>query len=115
VSSTLESTLLKLLGLEADAHNGVARTVVLKPILLALESTVLVVDGSVTHLAEPEGGSATHWRSRGTAGQREAKVVGQAGAAWVPFRPFSVETYIRLGKPAISLLGQLGVKTGDVG
>jgi hypothetical protein len=31
-----------------------------------------------------------------------------AGAEWLPFIPFSVETYGRLGKPALGFLGQLG-------
>jgi hypothetical protein len=32
-----------------------------------------------------------------------------------PFIPFSVETYGRLGKPAISFLGQLGMEAKEAG
>jgi hypothetical protein len=122
-ASTLEPTLRRLPGLDPGACNRAAQTVAVGleargDILLTFESGMSVVDVFITHPA-------------GVANLAAAVLTDGAAAAWwdsdnrwahnrlephgFPFIPFSVDTYGRLGKHAISLLGQLAVEAGEAG
>jgi hypothetical protein len=119
VASTLEPTLHRLPGLEAGAYGASRGTEeegleARGDILLALECGVSVVDVSITHpsgvanrvAAATGDGAAVARRDR-----EKRRTYGQLE----PFIPFSVETYGRLGKPAISFLGQLGLEAKEAG
>jgi hypothetical protein len=125
VASTLELTLHQLPGLEAAPPNSAPGTVATcleawGVILLALESGILVVDVSIT-IMHPTGVASP---------ALAALTVGTAAAWWdreerwtydrlelhrYPFISFSTETYGWLGKPTISLFGQLFVKAEETG
>jgi hypothetical protein len=123
VASTLEPTLRRLPGLEAGAYgaSGGIEAAGLEAhgdILLALESVMSVVDVSITHpsgvanraaAATTDGAAVARrdWEKRRTYGQLELN--------GYPFIPFSVETYGRLGKPAISVRRQLGLEAKEAG
>jgi hypothetical protein len=86
-------------------------------ILLALESGMSVVDVSITHpsgvanrAAATTDGAAAARRNR-----EKRRTYGQLEPNGYPFIPFSVETYGRLGKPAISFLEQLGLEAKEAG
>jgi hypothetical protein len=49
------------------------------------------------------------------ADREKRQMYGQLEPNGYPFIPFSVETYGRLGKPAISFLGQLGLEAEEAG
>jgi hypothetical protein len=57
------------------------------------------------------------WRSRAAARRdwEKRRTYGQLEPNGYPFIPFSIETYDRLGKPAISFLGQLGLEAKEAG
>jgi hypothetical protein len=77
-----------------------------------------VVDVSITHpaglgsraAAATTDGAATARRDR-----EKRRTYGQLEPNEFPLSPFSVETYGRLGKPAISFLGKLGKEAEETG
>jgi hypothetical protein len=123
MASTLEPTLRRLPGLGLGACNRAAQTVAAGlearwDILLTLESGMSVVDVFITHpagvanraaAALTDGAAAARWDSDK---RRAYNTLEPHGC---PFIPFSVDTYGRLGKHAISLLGQLAVEAREVG
>jgi hypothetical protein len=124
VASNLEPTMRRLPGLEAGAYGAsrgteAAGLEVRGDILLALESGMLVVDASITHPSGVANRAAAAATTDGAvAAQRDRekrRTYGQLEPHGYPFIPFSVETYSRLGKPAISFLGQLGLEAKEAG
>jgi hypothetical protein len=87
-------------------------------ILLALESGMSVVDVSITHpsgVANRAAAATTDGTAAARRDREKRRTYGQLEPNGYPFIPFSVETYGRLGKPAISFLGQLGLKAKEAG
>jgi hypothetical protein len=123
VASTLEPTLRRLPGLEAGAYGASRGTEAAGleasgDILLALESGMSVVDVSITHPSGVSNRAAAATTDGAAAARRDRekrRTYGQLEPNGYPFIPFSVETYGRLGKPAISLLGQLGLEAKEAG
>jgi hypothetical protein len=73
------------------------------------------VDERVRKLEEAEGWINTYV-DRAAAARRDrekSRTYGQLEPNGYPFIPFSMETYGRLGKPAISFLGQLGLEAKE--
>jgi hypothetical protein len=123
VASTLEPTLRRLPGLEAGAYGASRGTEAAGleargDILLALESGMSIVDVSITHPSGVSNRAAAATTDGADAAQRDRekrRKYGQLEPNRYPFIPFSVETYGRLGKPAISFLGQLGLEAKEAG
>jgi hypothetical protein len=118
VASALEPTLRRLPGLEAGAY-GASRGIEAAgleargDILLALESGMSVVDVSITHPSGVSNRAAAATTDGAAAARRDRekrRTYGQLEPNGYPFILFSVETYSRPGKPAISFLGQLGLE-----
>ena len=86
--------------------------------LMALGTGMSVVDVSVTHPAGAASRAAAANSDGAAAARRDAekrRAYNRLEPNGYPFVPFSVETYGRLGKPAIALLGRLGVEAAGVG
>jgi hypothetical protein len=87
-------------------------------ILLALESGTSVVDVSITHpsgLANRRAAATMDGAAAARRDREKRRTYGQLEPNGFPFIPFLVETYSRLGKPAISFLGQLGLEAKEAG
>jgi hypothetical protein len=123
VASTLKPTLHRLPGLEAGAYGASGGTEAAGleargDILLALESGMSVVD---VYITDPSGvanraAAATTVAAAAARKDREKRrTYGQLEPNGYPFIPFSVEIYGRLGKLAISFLGQLGLEAKEAG
>jgi hypothetical protein len=127
VASTLELTLPRLPGLEAYAYGAMGGTEVAGleahgGILLALESGMSVMGVSITHPPGVAKRAAAATTDGAAEAQRErekrrayCRPVAELEPKGYPFIPFSVETYDRLVKPAISFLGQLGKEAEEAG
>jgi hypothetical protein len=120
-ASTLEPTLCRLPGLEAGAYgaSGGTEAAGLKAcgdILLALESGMSVVDVPITHpsgVANRAAAATTDGAAAARRDREKRQTYGQLEPNGYPFIPLSVETYGRLGNPAISFLGQLGLEAKE--
>jgi hypothetical protein len=66
--------------------------------------------GVANRAAAATDGAAAARRDR-----EKRRTYGQQEPNGYPFIPFSIETYSRLGKPAISFLGQLGLEAKEAG
>jgi hypothetical protein len=118
VASTFKPALRRLPGLQmgATASGGggnIRRLQGTGDVLMALGTRMVVVDVSATHPV----GVATGAVAAMTDGVAAAKHDGEKRRSYnrlnpngYPFVPFSVETYGRLGNPAIALLERLGVE-----
>jgi hypothetical protein len=86
-------------------------------ILLALKCGMSVVDVSITHTSEVANRRAakTDGAAAAQRDREKRRTYGQLEPTGHPFIPFSVETYGRLDKPAISSLGQLGLEAKEAG
>ena len=123
VASTLEPPLRRLTGLQAGvtAPTGggdIGRLEGRGDVLMALGTGMSVVDVSVTHPAGAANRAAAANSDGAAAARRDAekrRAYNRLEPNGYPFVPFSVETYGRLGKPAIALLGRLGVEAAGVG
>jgi hypothetical protein len=123
VASNLEPTLHRLPGLETGAYGASGGTEAAGleacgDILLALESGMMVVDVSVTHPSGVTNRAAAETTDGAAAARRDREkgwTYGQLEPNGYPFIPFPVEPYGRLGKPAISFLGQLGLQAKEAG
>jgi hypothetical protein len=123
VASTLEPTLRRLPGLEAGAYDALGGTEAagleaVGDILLALESGMSVVGVSITHPSGVANRAAAAMTDNAAATRKDREKrrrYGELEPNGYPFTPFSVETYVHLGKPAISCLGQLGLEAKEAG
>jgi hypothetical protein len=118
VASTLEPTLCRLPGLQAgfaapagggDIGNLEGRG----DVLMALDTGMVVLDVSVTHPAGVANRAAAAATDRAAAAKRDVekrRAYRKLELNGTLFTPFSVYTFCRLGKPAIALVGRLGVK-----
>ena len=119
----LEPSLRRLPGLQAGATaptggGDVGRLEGRGDVLLALGTGMSVVDVSVTQPAGAANRAAAANSDGAAAARRDAekrRAYNRLQPNGYPFVPFSVETYGRLGKPAIALLGRLGVEAAGVG
>jgi hypothetical protein len=85
-------------------------------ILLALESGMSVVDVFITHPSGVANRAAAATTDDAARRDREKRrTYGQLEPNGYPFIPFTVETYGRLGKLAISFLRQLGLEAKEAG
>jgi hypothetical protein len=123
VASTLEPPLRRLPGLEAGATatgEGFSRLGARGDVLVALESGMTVVDVSVTHppgVALRAASAATDGAAAARRDAEKRRTYNRLAPNGYPLVPFSVETYGRLGKPAVVFLGMLGAEAmagGDV-
>jgi hypothetical protein len=123
VASTLEPPLRRLPGLHAGASAAagtgtIGRLAGRGDILVALGTGMEVVDVSVTHPGGVRNAAAASARAGAAAATRDAEKRGaynRLDANGYPFVPFSVETYGRLGRPALALLGRLGALVDGAG
>jgi hypothetical protein len=123
VASTLEPTLRRLPGVEAGAYGALGGTEAAGleargHILLALESGMSVVDVSITHPSGVANRAAAATTDSAAAARRDREkrgTYGQLEPNGYPIIPFSMETYGRLGKPAIIFRRQLGLEAKEAG
>jgi hypothetical protein len=122
IASSLEPTLRRLLGLEAGARSGATGSAAgleaRGDILMALEAGLAIVGVSGTHppgvanwaAAARTDGAAADGRDR-----EKRRAYSRLESNGYPFTPFSVESYGRLGKPAMDLLSKLGEEAESAG